>query len=298
MAKHKKYYWLQLKRDFFKRHDIKIVEDMPNGKDYILFYLKLLCESVDHEGNLRFSDEIPYNEQMLATITNTNIDIVRTAIEVFSRLGMMVILDDGTYYMNGVEKMIGFAEQDEHTRESTRLRVQAYRERQKQAQIEEKRYSNVTCNGEIEIEIDKGISKDIPRPTKEVERVISEWNKLPEPIKRVRDLKPNTERYKMLTSRIKEYGVESVIEAVHKVGESDFLRRGSDKGWQIDFGWFVRPNNFPKVLEGNYDNKDGKPTASYYSVPKEEWDSYMWSAAIKDGYVTQEDYREWRNGTL
>ena len=54
-----KYYWLKLKRDFFKRHDIRIIEAMPNGKDYILFYLKLLCESVDHEGNLRFSEQIP-----------------------------------------------------------------------------------------------------------------------------------------------------------------------------------------------------------------------------------------------
>lgn len=107
MAEEKKYFWLRLKRDFFKRHDIQIIESMPNGKDYILFYLKLLCESVDHEGNLRFSDEIPYNEQMLATITNTNIDIVRTAIIAFSELGMMDIMDDGTYYMNGVEKLIG-----------------------------------------------------------------------------------------------------------------------------------------------------------------------------------------------
>ena len=30
----KRYYWLKLKRDFFKRHDIRIIEDMPNGKDY------------------------------------------------------------------------------------------------------------------------------------------------------------------------------------------------------------------------------------------------------------------------
>ena len=158
MAEKKKYYWLRLKRDFFKRHDITIIESMDNGKDYILFYLKLLCESVDHEGNLRFSDEIPYNEKMLSTITNTNIDIVRTAIEVFTTLGMMDIMDDGTYYMNGVEKMIGVAEQDEHTRESTRRRVKAYRERQKQALLEDNRYSNVTCNGEIEIE--KEINKD------------------------------------------------------------------------------------------------------------------------------------------
>lgn len=107
MADDKKYYWLKLKRDFFKRHDIQIIEDMPNGKDYILFYLKLLCESVDHEGNLRFSEEIPYNEAMLASLTHTNVDIVRSAVKLFSELRMIDILDDGTYYMNQVEKMIG-----------------------------------------------------------------------------------------------------------------------------------------------------------------------------------------------
>lgn len=108
MAEAKKYFWLKLKRDFFKRHDIQIIEAMPNGKDYILFYLKLLCESVDHNGNLRFSEQIPYNENMLATITNTNPDIVKSAIKVFTELHMMEILDDGTLFMNEVEKMLGY----------------------------------------------------------------------------------------------------------------------------------------------------------------------------------------------
>lgn len=103
----KKFYWLKLKRDFFKRHDIRIIEAMPNGKDYILFYLKLLCESVDHDGSLRFNEQIPYNEQMLGIITNTNIDIVRSAIKVFAQLRMMEILDDGTYHMAEVQKMLG-----------------------------------------------------------------------------------------------------------------------------------------------------------------------------------------------
>ena len=105
--KDKKYYWLKLKRDFFKRHDIQIIENMPNGKDYILFYLKLLCESVDHEGNLRFSEEIPYNEDMLAALTHTNIDIVRSAVKLFVGLRMIDIMDDGTFFMNQVQKMIG-----------------------------------------------------------------------------------------------------------------------------------------------------------------------------------------------
>lgn len=105
--KDKRYYWLKLKRDFFKRHDIRIIEAMPNGKDYILFYLKLLCESVDHDGNLRFSDKIPYSEEMLATITNTNVDVVRAAIQIFTELGMMEMYDDGTYFMSEVKKLMG-----------------------------------------------------------------------------------------------------------------------------------------------------------------------------------------------
>lgn len=103
----KKYYWLKLKRDFFKRHDIRIIEEMPNGKEYLLFYLKLLVESIDHEGELRFSDTIPYNEQMLSVITNTNIDVVRSAMKLFVELKMIEVQDDSTIFMAEVNKLIG-----------------------------------------------------------------------------------------------------------------------------------------------------------------------------------------------
>jgi predicted phage replisome organizer len=103
----KKYYWLKLERDFFKRHDMKIIESMPNGEKYLLFYLKLLVESLDHSGHLRFSDAIPYNEQMLSVITGTDVDVVRSAVKLFSELKMMEMMDDGTMYMMQVEKMVG-----------------------------------------------------------------------------------------------------------------------------------------------------------------------------------------------
>ena len=121
-----KYFWLKLKKDFFKRHDIRIIESMPNGKDYILFYLKLLVESVDHDGNLRFSDTIPYNDEMLAVITNTNIDIVKSALEVFINLKMIEILDDQTIYMNEVTRMIGSAADNDNA-----IRQQRFRDNQK-----------------------------------------------------------------------------------------------------------------------------------------------------------------------
>ena len=160
-----KFYWLKLKRDFFKRHDIKIIEAMQNGKDYILFYLKLLCESVDHEGNLRFSSEIPYDENMLSVITNTNIDVVRSAIKVFSQLGMMELLDDGTYYMNEVNKMMGSAIDNDNANRQRR-----FRERQKELALQE-RYDSVTKNNESKsksIELDKEIDnkKEISKEKK------------------------------------------------------------------------------------------------------------------------------------
>lgn len=104
----KKYFWLKLKRDFFKRHDIQIVESLPNGKEYVLFYLKLLCESVDHEGSLRFSEEIPYTEDMLASITNTNRDIAKNAIKALSEYGLVEVKEDGTFFLPKVNEMMGY----------------------------------------------------------------------------------------------------------------------------------------------------------------------------------------------
>ena len=158
MAK-KRYYWLKLKRDFFKRHDIQIIESMPNGKDYVLFYLKLLLESIDHEGQLRFSDTIPYNEQMIATITNTNIDIVRSAMKIFCELHMMEVLDDETIYMTEVKNMVG-----SETDWAKKKRL--YRE--KQALLEDNartKKDNVRqeLEKEIELEIELDKEKDIER---------------------------------------------------------------------------------------------------------------------------------------
>lgn len=155
--KDKRYYWLKLKRDFFKRHDIQIIESMPNGKDYILFYLKLLCESVDHDGNLRFSEQIPYNEQMLATITNTNIDIVRSAIKIFTDLKMMDIMDDGTYYMSEVNKMLGSETYWAQKKREQRLLPENV------GQCPTMSNASPTCPSKsksIEIELDKDIEKD------------------------------------------------------------------------------------------------------------------------------------------
>ena len=86
-----------------------------------------------------------------------------------------------------------------------------------------------------------------------LQRIIDKWNTVS--INKIKGIKPNTQRYSMLKERLKEYGEDSVIEAIDNVGKSSFLKGRNNRNWTIDFDWFVRPNNFPKVLEGRYADK-------------------------------------------
>ena len=103
-----KYYWLKLKRDFFKRHDIHILNGMEYGREVVLFYIKLMLESIDHEGELRFSERLPYSNSMLANLTDTPESIVDTSMEVLQDFKLIEIDENGTIILPKVMEMIGF----------------------------------------------------------------------------------------------------------------------------------------------------------------------------------------------
>ena len=69
--------------------------------------------------------------------------------------------------------------------------------------------------------------------------------------------KMTPKRKSMVNARVKEFGINAVYKAIHRASESSFLNGGGSKGFIADFDWVFRPNNFPKVLEGNYE--DVKP---------------------------------------
>lgn len=135
----KKRYWLKLDKDFLKSPQIKVIKNMPNGKDYIIFYLSLLLESIETIGHLRFSNLVPYNEEMLSSVTDTNVDVVRTAMKLFLELGLVEILDDGTIYMTQVAQMTGKESESAE-------RVRQYRLRKKE---EEQKQLMLHCNDNV-----------------------------------------------------------------------------------------------------------------------------------------------------
>ena len=124
----KRFYWLKLQKEFFKRHDIKYIETLPEGREIAFFYIKLMVESVDHDGELRFSPELPYSNEMLASVTDTPLNIVEISMKTLQELKMININENGTIIIPKVVKMIDSASDTDGAR-----RVRRYREKKQQA---------------------------------------------------------------------------------------------------------------------------------------------------------------------
>lgn len=87
----------------------------------------------------------------------------------------------------------------------------------------------------------------------DVQRAVEAWNGLASfGVKPISRLSYDSKRYQSLAARIRQYGIDAVLDAIGKIKSSSFLQGKGAKGWTITFDWFVLPNNFPKVLEGNY----------------------------------------------
>ena len=99
--------------------------------------------------------------------------------------------------------------------------------------------------------------------------LLQKWNSLSSTVPKVSNLKKDTQRYRMITQRIADYGEETVLKAIDNIKDSPFLLGNNNKGWVITFDWFIRPNNFVKVLDGNYINKKAVQSKGKYIEPQD-----------------------------
>ena len=109
--KETKFYWLQLKEDFFEDDAIEWLEEQkPNGRDYAYFYLKLCLKSLKSNGILIRQVGnilIPYDNKKLAELTKMDFDTVTVAMELLKQIGLVKILDNGEIYITQLENLIG-----------------------------------------------------------------------------------------------------------------------------------------------------------------------------------------------
>ena len=57
-------------------------------------------------------------------------------------------------------------------------------------------------------------------------------------------------------ARFLEHGIEKITTALRLSGESDFLNGKNDRLFKADLEWIMRPENFIKILEGKYGNRE------------------------------------------
>ena len=56
-------------------------------------------------------------------------------------------------------------------------------------------------------------------------------------------------------ARMREYGAEAVAKVIDMVATSRFLQGSNNRGFVATFDWVVKPANFIKILEGNYNEQ-------------------------------------------
>lgn len=106
-----KFYWLQLKEDFFDDDAISWLEEQqPKGKEYALFYLKLCLKSLKTNGVLIRKVGnilIPYDNKKLAELTKMDFDTVTVAMGLLRKIGLVKVLENGEIYIEQLENLIG-----------------------------------------------------------------------------------------------------------------------------------------------------------------------------------------------
>lgn len=88
--------WIKIATNMFDNRKIKLIEVMPEGDAIIAIWFKLLClaGTTNDSGTVYFTKDIPYTEEMLASIFNRPLTTVRLAIATFKKFEMVEIVDD------------------------------------------------------------------------------------------------------------------------------------------------------------------------------------------------------------
>lgn len=214
MAKYNnsRFYWLQLKENFFDEDAIDWLEDQPNGKEYSLFYLKLCLKSLRTNGMLiRKVGEllIPYDHIKLGELTKTNPDTVIVAMELLQKIGLVKKLENGELYMTEVEKMIGSQSVGAFKKQQQRITNSAIKEIESGQRVDK-------CPPDIDIELDKDIDKDININKEDISKDISKKKKI------TRFIKPTIEE-------IKSY----CDERKNNIDPEYFFNYNEARGWML-----------------------------------------------------------------
>lgn len=234
MAEPKRYFWLKLHKDFFKRKEIKRLRKVAGGDTYTIIYMEMLLRSIIDEGKLFFDGLEDDFASELALDLDEDEENVKITIQYLLKTGLLEIRSDEEYYLPDTKDSTG-------CETAVAVRVRRHREKQKALQCN----ADVTqvkhlCNGEIELEKDIEIEKEIHSSAKSTTT------------KRKRFEKPTL-------SQITQY----CLERNNNVNAEQFYDYYESNGWKVgknsmkDWKAAIRTwekNNYNKPAKSNKQN--------------------------------------------
>lgn len=167
----KAYYWLKLKKDFFKDPRVKKLRRIAGGDTYTCIYLQLLLLSLETDGILVYEGIEPTFAGELSLITDEDETNIQVTLSYLLSQGLMV-QKDNNFTLTQTLELTGKAD-------DSKDRVRRFRERQKQEQIEAKQEAlsndnvtdvtlhDVTCNNVTVLELEKELEKELEIETEE-----------------------------------------------------------------------------------------------------------------------------------
>ena len=144
VTENRRYYWLQLKDDFFNSKEIKLMRKLPGGEEITIIYLKMMLVSLSEQGKLYFEGLAEDLAEELSLIINEDPEAIRLTLMFLTKKKLLTTSDNYQFNLEQVPEMIG-------SETASARRVRKHRENQKALQCN----SDVTkCNGDIDIDID------------------------------------------------------------------------------------------------------------------------------------------------
>ena len=167
MSDNKKYYYLRLKDNFFDSDELKILESMKDGYLYSNILLKLYLRSLKNDGKLVVNERIPYNAEMLASVTGHQVGTIKQALSMFKELGLIEVLENGAIYMLDIQNFIGKGSSEADRKREYRQRIETDRTNVQTnlRQISEKSPPEIEIELEKKIEIEKEIDSSAKSTT-------------------------------------------------------------------------------------------------------------------------------------
>lgn len=242
--------WIKIATNIFDDEKIMLIESLPEADSIIVIWFKLLALAgkSNNSGVFMISEQMPYTDEMLATVFRRKESTVKLALETFERFGMIEVVDDVITIPNwGKHQNL---DQLENKREYMKKYMRDYRDKQKKIACKTNCKTNSKTNvSEAEEERDKERDKDIIN----YQEIIDMYNDTCVSLPKVTAL--SDKRKKAIRARLRQYSVDDFKRLFEKAEASNFLKGGNERDWTANFDWLIKDANMAKTLDGNYDNK-------------------------------------------